>query len=831
MTKSTEKPTLKGRISLSGAGIGKINKDDIIKKFIKNSTGDSSIVHKNITPGFVPQHEAGQQNSDVIEIQEKHEEQYHIDDDKVIKKIIPNSLQKKEKVVANIGSSVNVKVETQVPAKKKKSSKLAEETEQNETEVPVSFFGAANNENAIVIRVNDDDEQPKEDHRDKSVIEKTLRHYKYLEFDEEHEIDHLKSGEKLRALLEKQRAKSDDEEIEVLSTFVTDEHANRKKKSHSGAGHNKKKERKTSQDTVIREIKIPNLISIQELANRLSIKIAAVIEKAKYIGEHADENSILDGDAAELIVEEFGQKVLRVKEKTPEDILNRKAANTNLQTTAPVVTVMGHVDHGKTSLLDALRQTDVALGESGGITQHIGAYQVQMESGKQITFIDTPGHEAFTAMRARGANATDIVILVVAADDSINTQTIEAIAHAKAAQVPIIVAVNKMDLPGADINKVKNDLLAHDLVPEDFGGDVPVMPVSALKKTGLRELEERILLQAEIMDLKANYGGHAGGIVLESRLDNKIGVVATVLIKHGMLKNGDVILSGLTYGRVRKMLDDKGRDLQEATPSMPVEIYGFSDVPLAGERFFVLESERSAREVINHRIQRNQELAHEVQANEDPFAAILKKEKTSVSIIVRSDTHGTLDAIKYTLGKIEHDEIKLHIVQALVGNVTEADILLAKTNNATIFAFNVNIGSSEEAAARKQNIAIRQHTVIYKMVDEIKALLSKSLAPIVVETKIGTAVVRQVFDISKHGKIAGLFVQNGQMKRGVIAKILRNENEIAKGNIETLKHFQEDVKTVTQGMECGMQISGFTDFKPGDIIDAYEISYEINTIK
>ena len=836
MTTPTEKP----KLTLSLAGLSGVNKDDILKKFIKTSSSES-VVHKNIAQQQ-PVASQAQHIEEINEIkapeenyrqQESYEADRNIGSERTIHKLNQVVHQKKEKQITaiNVTNTANVKVVTQ--PQKPKHSKSHHKAEAEDIEENITLFGTKteNNSQAIVIKISEDEQVIKEDHRDKSVIEKTLRHYKYLEFDSDAEIDSLKLGENLRTMLEKQRSANEEDDIEVLSSFATDERTQRRKKPDSYSRSKKKSNNTQKPDALIREIKIPQLISIQELSNRLSLKINAVIDKAKYIGEVVDEDSVVDGDIAELIVEEFGQKVLRVKEKTAEDVLERKALKTNLQTSAPVVTVMGHVDHGKTSLLDALRQTDIALGEFGGITQHIGAYQVTMESGKKITFIDTPGHEAFTAMRARGANATDIVVLVIAADDSINTQTIEAISHAKAAQVPIIVAVNKMDLPGADLKKVKNDLLIHSLVPEEFGGEVPVMPVSALKRTGLKELEERILLQAEIMDLKANHSGHAGGVVLESRLDNKKGVVATVLIKHGILKNGDVVLSGTTYGRVRSILDDKNQTLETATPSMPVEVYGFTNVPVAGDRFFVLENERSAREVIDHRIQRMQEDAQaESSFESDPFAALLKKEKKSVSILIRSDAHGTLDAIRYTLNKIQHEEIKLHIVQALVGNVTEADILLAKTNGATIFAFNVNINSGEEASARKHGIVIRQHNIIYKMVDEIKALLSKSLAPVVVETKIGVAAVRQIFDVSKHGKIAGLFVQDGQIRRGALVKVIRNNVEIAKGNVDTLKHFQEDVKVITQGMECGMQLSSFSDFKPNDILEVYEISHEISKI-
>lgn len=828
------------KISLGSIGVGSgINKEDILKKFMKQSSSGKQVVHKNFEQNVVVEEK---------KVQEQQYSPYDSPYSSPYASITEEQTQRPERTIENRSNSaatkpssttlfkekpVKAKPELHItlPAKVEIKAKKIEKEEHTELPHDFSIFGTKPEGQApsITIDTSKEDEVQKEDHRDKSIIEKHLQHYKYLEFDKESEIDNLKTGENLREFLSKQRQLTEEDDVEIISTFVSEER-NRKRKKSSSFGVKRKNTNISVQEQAIKTIEIPELISMQELANRLSLKINLVIEKAKFIGEHANEDSILDGDIAELIVEEFRQKVLRVKEKTPEDILNRKAANTDIKKVPPVVTVMGHVDHGKTSLLDALRHTDIALGEAGGITQHIGAYQVTLPSGQKITFIDTPGHEAFTAMRARGANATDIAILVVAADDSINTQTIEAIHHAKAANCPIIVAVNKMDLHSANLQKVKEDLLSHHLVPEDFGGDIAVMPVSALKRTGLKELEERILLQADVMDLKANHLGHAGGIVLESKLDNKKGVVVTVLIKHGILKNGDIILAGTTHGRVRKMVDDKGQTLAESLPSMPVEIYGFSEVPTSGERFFVMESERLAREVISHRIERireeNTQNQISISTDSDPFAALLKKEKKEIGIIIRSDAQGTLDAIRYSLEKIQHEEIKLHIIQSMVGNVTEADILLAKTKGATIFAFNVSVGSNEENIARKASIVIRQHSVIYKIIDEIKALLSDSLSPVQIDTKVGSASVRQVFDVSKAGKIAGLHVTDGVVKRNALAKVVRNGEIIAQGNIRTLKHFQEDAKTIQQGKECGLQMEKFEGFIIGDIIDVYDVTFE-----
>ncbi|MFT4967014.1 MAG: translation initiation factor IF-2 [Candidatus Deianiraeaceae bacterium] len=808
------------KISLSSIGM---SKEDILKKFIHNE-GSSPIVHKNveqIRPKEVETHHTPSQytvSNQIIDHDFTNEAPPVIDS--TVKKI--RKIGKQQQEITNIKIPTRFEIKADIIPKKKKDLPKKED---------VNLFGANTNEEkrGIVITVDNTEEEKKEDLRDKSIIDKHLQHYKYLEFDNEEEIQGLQSGENLREILSQQREKTQEEEIEIISTFNTEDRNRRRKKTNTYGRVKRKSGQANVHSQSIREIHIPDFITADDLSDRLALKVKSIIDKAHHIGEHIKHDTILDGDVAELIVEEFGHKVIRVKEKTPEDVLSRKASETKLETVPPVVTIMGHVDHGKTSLLDALRKTDVALGESGGITQAIGAYQVTLQSGRKITFIDTPGHEAFTAMRARGANATDIIVLVVASDDSINTQTIEAIHHAKAAQCPIIVAVNKMDLPEANLKKVKEDLLSHDLIPEDFGGDIAVIPVSALKKTGLDILEEQILLHADMLDLKANYLGHAGGIVLESRLDNKQGAVATVLIKHGILKVGNIILAGTTFGRARKILDDRAQELSESLPSMPVEIYGFSNVPQAGERFFVLENEKSAREVVQHRIERARDEINEDQSNEDPFASLLNKAKNEVNVIIRCDMQGSVDAIKHSLAKIDHNDVKLNIIHILSGNVTEADILLAK-NNATIFAFNVSVGSSEELVARKNTVEIREHSIIYKLIDEIKELLSKSLSPITVETKIGEALVRQVFDISKTGKIAGMIVQDGAVKKGALAKVIRDGALVTQGIIKTLKHFQEDVKSVQQGKECGMQIEKTEDLKNGDIVEIYNITYAENKV-
>jgi translation initiation factor IF-2 len=502
-------------------------------------------------------------------------------------------------------------------------------------------------------------------------------------------------------------------------------------------------------------------------------------------------------------------------------------ADTDLVQRAPVVTIMGHVDHGKTSLLDALRATDVAAGEAGGITQHIGAYQVTLPSGSQITFIDTPGHEAFTSMRARGASVTDIVILVVAADDGVMPQTIEAIKHAKAAHAPIIVAINKMDKPDANPTRVRQELLSHEIVVEDMGGETQDVEVSATKKLNLDKLEEAILLQAEILDLKANPDRAAEGSVIESRLDRGRGPVATVLVQNGTLKQGDIVVAGAEWGRVRAMLDDKGRPLKTAGPSSPVEILGLGGVPSAGEPFVAVEDEQRAREVSEFRTRKLRDKAAAgataargtLEQMLTRFSAGAQKE---VAVLVKADVQGSAEAIQATVMKLEHEEVKVRVLMASVGQITESDVQLAKASNAVIVAFNVRATSQARELAQRDGVDIRYYSIIYQVADDIEQLVKGKVAPKYRENFLGYAEIRKVFDITKTGKVAGCMVTEGLVKRGCGVRLLRDNVVIHQGELSQLKRFKDDVKEVARGYECGLSFAGFNDLREGDMVECYE---------
>jgi translation initiation factor IF-2 len=499
-----------------------------------------------------------------------------------------------------------------------------------------------------------------------------------------------------------------------------------------------------------------------------------------------------------------------------------------LEPRPPVVTVMGHVDHGKTSLLDALRATDVAAGEAGGITQHIGAYQVTLSSGEHITFIDTPGHEAFTAMRARGAGVTDIVILVVAADDGVMPQTIEAIRHAKAANAPIIVAINKMDRPDANPQRVRQELLSHDVVVEEMGGETQDVEVSATKKTGLDKLQEAILLQAEILDLKANPKRAAEGTVIESRLDRGRGPVATILVQKGTLKQGDIVVAGAEWGRVRAMLDDKGRAVTEAGPSVPVEILGLASVPVAGEPFVVVENEGRAREIAEFRTRRLRDKAAGVTAGargtlDEMLARIQAGEQKEVAVLIKADVQGSAEAIQQTVLKLAHEEVKVRVLHAAVGQITESDIQLAKASNAVIVAFNVRATSQARDLATREGVDIRYYSIIYEVSDDIEKLVQGKVAPKAREKFLGYAEIRKVFTITKTGKVAGCMVTDGLVKRGAGVRLLRDNVVIHQGELSQLKRFKDDVREVARGYECGLSFANFHDLQEGDMVECFEV--------
>lgn len=576
-------------------------------------------------------------------------------------------------------------------------------------------------------------------------------------------------------------------------------------------------------EKIVRDVTIPDVITVQELANRMAERAADVIKTLMSMGVMATINQSLDPDTAQLVVEEFGHNVKRVSDADVEEALVvADDSEDQLVGRPPVVTVMGHVDHGKTSLLDALRSTDVAGGEAGGITQHIGAYQVTMATGAKITFIDTPGHAAFTEMRSRGAKVTDIVVLVVAADDSVMPQTIEAISHAKAAGVPMIVAINKIDKPGANPTKVKTELLQHEVVVEEMGGDVQAVEVSAKQRTGLTELEEAILLQAEVLDLKANPGRVADGVVVEARMEKGRGSVATVLVQRGTLKTGDIFVTGPEWGRVRALVDDHGARVQEAIPGMPVEVTGLNGVPSAGDDFVVVENEAKAREVADfrqRRIRETQAAAMKKSALENMFSQ--SGDVKELPIVIKGDVQGSVEALIGTLQKLGNEEVSVRVLHSGVGGINESDVTLARASNALIIGFNVRANQQAREQARRDNVDIRYYSIIYDVADDIKKMLSGMLSPEVREKFLGYAEIRDIFSISGN-KIAGCMVTEGIVKRGAGVRLLRDDVVIHSGELSTLRRFKDEVKEVREGYECGMSFAKYNDIQVGDVIECFE---------
>jgi translation initiation factor IF-2 len=582
---------------------------------------------------------------------------------------------------------------------------------------------------------------------------------------------------------------------------------------------------------VTRDVILPDTITVQELAARMAARAPEVIKALMKLGVMATITQTLDADTAELVVQEFGHRARRVSESDVElGIEGETDIDTDMQTRPPVVTVMGHVDHGKTSLLDAIRSADVARGEAGGITQHIGAYQVQMPSGQKITFIDTPGHEAFTAMRSRGASVTDIVVLVVAADDGVMPQTVEAIKHAKASGAPIIVAINKMDKPDANPQRVRQELLSHEIVVEEMGGDTQDVEVSALKKTGLDALEEAILLQAELLDLKANPERAAEGAVIESRLDRGRGPVATILVQKGTLHAGDIVVAGAEWGKVRAMTDDTGKQVKLAEPAFPVEIQGLGGVPRAGEPFVVVENERRASEISEFRQRKLRESAAGLQVAargtlDEMLARIQAGEQKEVAIVVKADVQGSAEAIGVTVMKVAHEEVRVRVLLSGVGQITESDVQLAKASNAMIVAFNVRATSQARDLAHREGVDIRYYSIIYEVADDIEKMVRGKVAPKAREKFLGYAEIRKVFDITKVGKVAGCMITEGLVKRGCGVRLLREGVVIHSGELSQLKRFKDDVREVARGYECGLSFAGYNDLREGDIVECFEVEY------
>jgi translation initiation factor IF-2 len=578
---------------------------------------------------------------------------------------------------------------------------------------------------------------------------------------------------------------------------------------------------------IVREVVVPEHITVQELANRMAERSADVIKTLMRMDVMATINQPIDADTAELVVNEFGHKIRRVSEADVEIGLGGEAdVPEELVSRPPVVTVMGHVDHGKTSLLDALRATDVAGGEAGGITQHIGAYQVVLKGGQRITFIDTPGHQAFTAMRARGATVTDIVVLVVAADDGVKEQTVEAIRHARAAGAPIIVAINKIDRPDAKPDRVRQELLQHEIVVEEMGGEVLDVEVSATKKTGLERLEEAILLQSEILDLKANPKRPADGVVIEAKLERGRGPVATVLIKRGTLRVGDIFVSGSEWGRVRALVDERGLPLKEAGPAEPVEVLGLNGTPLAGDDFVVAENEGRARDIADYRQRRRREQQAVAGARgtlEQMFSQIAAGAAKELPVVVKSDVQGSLEAIIGSLEKLSTKEVAMRVLHAAVGGINESDVILAKASNAVIIGFNVRANPQARDLARRDGVEIRYYSIIYDVIDDMRGALSGLLSPVTRERLLGNAAIREVFNISKVGKVGGCMVTDGVVRRGAKVRLLRDNVVIHEGSLKTLKRFKDEVREVREGFECGMAFENYQDIQIGDVIECFEV--------
>ncbi|NBX03377.1 MAG: translation initiation factor IF-2 [Alphaproteobacteria bacterium] len=587
-------------------------------------------------------------------------------------------------------------------------------------------------------------------------------------------------------------------------------------------------------EKVIRDVVIPEAITVAELANRMAERTVDVIKVLMKLGMMVTAPQSIDADTAELVVTEFGHKFKRVTEGDVENVLAEEDTESeeNLAPRPPVVTIMGHVDHGKTSLLDALRKTDVVSREAGGITQHIGAYQVTLESGDKVTFLDTPGHEAFTAMRARGAKITDIVVLVVAADDGVMEQTKEAISHAKAAGVPIIVAVNKIDKPGADSSRVKNELMQYELVPEEFGGDIMVVEVSAKTGQNLDKLVETILLQAEVLELKANPNRAAAGVVVEAKLDQGKGVVTTILIQKGTLRVGDVVVAGAAYGKVRTIVDDKNNTLKEAIPGMPVVILGLSQAPDAGDSFSAVENEKTAREIAEYRSRRTREqnVVLATRSLENLFGEHAGTNAKELPVIIKGDVQGSVEAIAGSLAKYSSDEVTVRVLHSGVGAISESDITLSKATGAMIIAFNVRAAPKAKELAAREKVTVRYYSIIYNVVDDVKAALSGMLSPTLRENFLGYAEIREVFNITKAGKVAGCMVTDGIIKRGCKVRLLRDSIVIHEGMLKTLKRFKDEVKEVKSGLECGMAFENYEDMRVGDQIECFEIEELARTV-
>ena len=723
-------------------------------------------------------------------------------------KAINNSIKKKESILEKQIEEIN-KEPNKVSEENKKESKKESNTKEKEINDTIPApLKESDSDKSIRLRKEEEAEEKKKSTKKQLSLGRDFgkRRQKKLSINQAFEDE-----ERQRSLASVRRARE------------------REKRVNAGGGSEATKK-------IIREVTIPEVISVQELANRMATRSSEVVKSLMKNGVLATATQTIDGDTAELVVIEFGHTVKRVSDADVEIGLETVADSSEGDKRPPVVTVMGHVDHGKTSLLDAIRSTDIVSKESGGITQHIGAYQIETKDKQIITFIDTPGHAAFSAMRARGANITDIVVLVVAADDSVMPQTIEAIQHALEAKAPIVLAINKIDTPGSNPLKVKQDLLQHNVITEDVGGEVVAVEVSALKKTNIDELLSVINLQSELLELKAVKEGDASGVVVESRVDAGRGVVATLLISRGTLKIGDIVVAGANWGRVKALLDYKGDRRKLAVPSEPVEILGLNSVPQAGDQFAVVKSESRAREVSEYRqslAQKNNPLtARATVTNVDQMLTQIKQgQRKALPIILKTDVNGSMEAISAALRDLQNDEVTSQIILSGVGALNESDIMLAVSSGAIVVAFNVRADAPAKKIAKQHNIEIKYYSIIYTILDDIKNLLSGLMAPIESEVFLGYAKIKKVFKITKIGKIAGCEITEGVVKKNIKVRLLRENVVIHEGDLSTLKHHQKEVDEVKEGMECGMALENYEDIKEGDLIECFEIKTEIPTLK
>lgn len=710
------------------------------------------------------------------------------------------------------------------------TQKVESKNNNNEDEIKnLDYIGQAKKEQEAPLKINVKSPEIKPQPQVKNIGDSKNKLTKLV--DKVDDFEDKKNEKKKKVISTKKELKNvpltqvyNLEKEEVIETKVTTIKVSSKNRNKDSRGRKKEK--------IYREVKIPDQISIHELANRMTEKSSFVIRALMNLGVMATINQVIDADTAELVVEELGHKSIRISDvEIEKTLLNQEDDSPDsLVPRAPIVTIMGHVDHGKTSLLDVLRSTDVVSREHGGITQHIGSYNVSLSDNGSITFIDTPGHAAFTAMRMRGAKITDIVIIVVAADDGIKEQTIEAINHAKAAEVPIIVAINKIDKSGANVEKVKNSLFNYELVPEDMGGDTMVVPVSAREKKGLKELEEAILIQAEILDLKANPNRRAEGVVIESKLDKSKGVLATLLVQKGTLNVGDVAIINQEYFKIRALVNDKGQKVNKAIPSTPIEVLGLSTAPEAGERFIIVENEKIAKKIVEFNDYKKEKVLS-TNDSKTSFDDLLKNQVDNtkkLNIIIKADVNGSLEAIKNSLQKLSNEEVKIKISHSIVGSITESDISLAKVTGSIVLGFNVRADSKTVKAAKTLGVTINYYSIIYDIIDDVKAMVGGLVSPIKKESITGYAEIRQVIALSKVGKVAGCMVTEGIIKRKASARLIRDNIVIYDGKLAALKRFKHDVKEVKAGFECGISFEKFSDFKENDRFEIYEVIEEEN---